>query len=129
LRLKFADKLAEPTTLSFPCLRAANAAVHPRKAQAWRKRGGARFPPDSGFNVYLPRAGSTDASQQGRGLFGPIIVDEPKAPDVDLDASVVLSEWNLDGSDRMKNDFAAPAISRGSGRKGGVVFANNGAVR
>jgi FtsP/CotA-like multicopper oxidase with cupredoxin domain len=133
LRLKFANKLAEPTTLSFPGLRSANAAAGIGGLTQERLKPGASadircFPPDSGFNLYLPRAGSTDASQQGRGLFGPIIVDEPKMPDVDLDAAVVLSDWNVDESGQIKNDFADPGIGRGSGRKGGVVFANNGAA-
>ena len=133
LRLRFANKLAEPTTLSFPGLRAANAAAGIGGLTQERLKPGAsaeiRFvPPDSGFNLYLPHAGSTDASQQGRGLFGPIIVDEPKAPDVDLDAAVMLSDWNVDASGQIKDDFADPAIGRGSGRKGGVVFANGAAA-
>ncbi len=133
LRLKFANKLAQPTTLSFPGLRAANAAAGVGGLTQERLKPGAsadiRFiPPDSGFNLYLPRAGSTDASQQGHGLFGPIIVDEAKAPDVDFDAAVVLSDWNVDASGRIKDDFADPATGRGSGRKGGVVFANGAAA-
>src|SRR6202042_3638654 len=133
LRLKFANKLAEPTTLGFPGLRAANSAAGIAGLTQERLKPGAsadiRFtPPDSGFNLYLPRAGSTDASQQGRGLFGPIIVDEAKAPDVDFDAAVVLSDWNVDASGRIKDDFADPAIGRGSGRKCGVVFANGAAA-
>jgi FtsP/CotA-like multicopper oxidase with cupredoxin domain len=72
LRLKFANKLTEPTTLSFPGLRAANAAAGIGGLTQERLKPGAgadiRFiPPDSGFNLYLPRAGSTDASQQGAG--------------------------------------------------------------
>ena len=129
LRLKLTNKLAEPTTLSFPGLRAANATAGIGGLTQERLKPDASaeirlIPPDSGFNLYLPRAGSTDASQQGRGLFGPIIVDEPKAPDVDLDAAVVLSDWNVDASGRIEDDFADPAIGRGSGRKGGVIFAN-----
>ena len=129
LRLKFANKLAEPTTLSFPGLHAPNAAGGIGGLTQERLKPGAsteiRFlPPDSGFNLYLPHAGSTDAAQQGRGLFGPIIVDETKAPDVDLDAAVVLSDWNVDASGRIVEDFADPAVGRGNGRKGGVVFAN-----
>jgi FtsP/CotA-like multicopper oxidase with cupredoxin domain len=129
LRLKFANKLAESTTLGFPGLRAANAAAGIAGLTQERLKPGAsadiRFtPPDSGFNLYLPRAGSTDASQQGRGLFGPIIVDEAKAPDVDFAAAVVLSDWNVDASGQIKDDFADPTIGRGSGRKCGVVFAN-----
>jgi FtsP/CotA-like multicopper oxidase with cupredoxin domain len=133
LRLKLTNKLAEPTTLSFPGLRAANATAGIGGLTQERLKPDASaeirlIPPDSGFNLYLPRAGSTDASQQGRGLFGPIIVDEPKAPDVDLDAAVVLSDWNVDASGRIADDFTDPAIGRGSGRKGGVIFANNGAA-
>jgi FtsP/CotA-like multicopper oxidase with cupredoxin domain len=132
LKLRLSNKLAEPTTLSFPGLRAANAAAGIGGLTQERIKPGAsaeiRFvPPDSGFNLYLPRAGSTDASQQGRGLFGPIIVDEPKAPDVDVDAAVLLSDWNVDASGQIKDDFADPAIGRGSGRKGDVVFANEAA--
>jgi FtsP/CotA-like multicopper oxidase with cupredoxin domain len=127
------NKLAEPTTLSFPGLRAVNAVagIGGLTQESLKPNASAQIrfiPPDSGFNLYLPRAGSTDASQQGRGLFGPIIVDEPKAPDVDLDAAVVLSDWNVDASGRIEDDFAEPAIGRGSGRKGGVIFANNGAA-
>ena len=129
LRLKFANKLAEPTTLSFPGLRSANAAAGIGGLTQERLKPEARaeirfIPADSGFNLYLPHAGSTDASQQGRGLFGPIIVDEPKAPDIDLDAAVVLSDWSVDGSGQIKDDFTDPVIGRGTGRKGGVIFAN-----
>ena len=129
LRLMFANKLAEPTTLSFPGLGSANAAAGIGGLTQERLKPDARaeirfIPPDSGFNLYLPHAGSTDASQQGRGLFGPIIVDETKAPDVDLDAAVVLSDWNVDGSGQIKDDFTDPVIGRGTGRKGGVIFAN-----
>ena len=129
LRLKFANKLDESTTLGFPGLRAANSAAGIGGLTQERLKPGAsadiRFtPPDSGFNLYLPRAGASDASQQGRGLFGPIIVDEPNMPDVELDAAVVLSDWNVEASGQIKDDFADPAISRGSGRKGGVIFAN-----
>ena len=133
LRLKLTNKLAEPTTLSFPGLRAVNAVagIGGLTQESLKPDASAEIhfiPPDSGFNLYLPRAGSTDASQQGRGLFGPIIVDEPKAPDVDLDAAVVLSDWDVDASGRIEDDFAEPAIGQGSGRKGGVIFANNGAA-
>jgi FtsP/CotA-like multicopper oxidase with cupredoxin domain len=129
LKLRLSNRLAEPTTLSFPGLRAANSAAGIGGLTQDKLKPGAsadiRFvPPDSGFNLYLPHAGLTDPGQQGRGLFGPIVVDEAKSPDVDLDAAVVLSDWNVDTSGRIKDDFGDPAISRGSGRKGDVVFAN-----
>lgn len=129
LRLRFTNMLAAPTTLSFPGLRAANSAAGiGGLTQETLKPGVSaeiRFvPPDSGFNLYLPHAGLTDPGQQGGGLFGPIVVDETKPPDVDLDATVVLSEWNVDTSTWIKDDFADPASGRGSGHKGGVVLAN-----
>ena len=133
LRLTFANKLAEPTTLSFPGLRAANAAAGVGGLTQERVRPGEsaeiRFvPPDSGFNLYLPRAGSTDASQQGRGLFGPIIVEEARKPDVDLDAAIILSDWTIDASGRIRQDVSDPAAGSGSGRKDGLVFANDAAA-
>jgi len=132
-RLMLANKLAEPTTLSFPGLRAANAAAGVGGLTGARLQPGAsaeiRFvAPDSGFNLYLPHAGVTDAGQQGRGLFGPIIVEEAVRPDVDLDAAIVLSDWNVDANGQIRQDFADPAIERASGRKGSLVFANGAAA-
>jgi FtsP/CotA-like multicopper oxidase with cupredoxin domain len=132
-KLKLANKLAEPTTLSFPGLRAANAAAGVGGLTGARLKPGAsaeiRFvAPDPGFNLYLPHAGATDAGQQGRGLFGPIIVEEAVKPDVDLDAAIVLSDWNVDANGQIRQDFADPAIERASGRKGDLVFANGAAA-
>jgi FtsP/CotA-like multicopper oxidase with cupredoxin domain len=133
LTLRFKNGLAEPTALSFPGLRAANASAGyggltaPRLAPG--RTADIRFaPPDAGFNLYLPHAGATDAAQQGRGLFGPIVVDEAVAPDVDQDVAVVLSDWSLDDKGRIKDDFSDPAVARAAGRRGGLVFANAGAA-
>ena len=81
LKLRFANRLAEPTTLCFAGLRTPNAVAGYGGLTGPRLAPGAsadiRFtPPDPGFNLYLPHAGATDAGQQGRGLFGPIVVDE-----------------------------------------------------
>jgi len=132
LRVKFSNMLAEPTTLSFPGLRAVNSAAGVGGLTQERVKPGAnaeiRFvPPDCGFNFYLPHAGASDSAQQGRGLFGPIVVDEAKPPEVDLDAAALLSDWNIDAAGGIRDDFADPAIGRGAGRKGGILFAN-GAV-
>ncbi len=129
LKLRLVNKLAEPTALSFSGLRAANASAGYGGLTQPRLQPGAsadiRFsPPDSGFNLYLPHAGSTDAGQQGRGLFGPIVVEEANKTDADQDIAVVLSDWSLDERGRIKDDFADPALARGAGRKGGLVFAN-----
>lgn len=129
LRLRLSNRLLDPTTLSFPGLRAANTVAGIGGLTQERLKSGAsaeiRFiPPDAGFNLYLPHAGLTDPCQQGCGLFGPIIVDEAKAPDVDLDTAAVLSDWNVESNGPIKDDFANPVIGRGSGREGRVVLAN-----
>ena len=129
LRLRLSNRLLDPTTLSFPGLRAANSAAGIGGLTQERLKSGAsaeiRFiPPDPGFNLYLPHAGLTDPGQQGHGLFGPIIVEDAKAPDVDLDTAAVLSDWNVESSGQIKDDFANPVIGRGSGRKGGLVLTN-----
>ena len=99
-------------------------AASPKRAQTWRK-GGDPFR-STRFRFQNPPAsrGVTDPEQQGRGLFGPIVVDEAKPPDVDLDVILVLSEWNVDASGRINDDFADPVSSPGKGLKDGMVFAN-----
>jgi FtsP/CotA-like multicopper oxidase with cupredoxin domain len=133
LKLKLANRLEEPTTLSFPGLRAANAGAGVGGLTQERLKPGAnaeiRFvAPDAGFNLYLPHAGPSDAAQQGRGLLGPIIVEEAVEADVDLDAAIVLTDWNVDANGQIKDDFSDPAIGRTSGRRGAVVFANGEAA-
>ena len=133
LKLRFVNQLAEPTTLSFPGLRAANASAGAGGLTQEPVQPGASseiriVAPDAGFNLYLPRAGLSDAAQQGRGLFGPILIQEAAKPDVDLDAAVVLSDWNLDANGRIKDDFSDPGFGRGTGRRGGLVFANGAAA-
>jgi len=129
LRLRLSNGLLDPTTLSFPGLRAANSAAGIGGLTQDRLKSGAsaeiRFvPPDAGFNLYLPHAGLSDPGHQGGGLFGPIVVEEAQRADVDLDAAVVLSDWNVDSKGQIKDDFANPAIGPESGRNGGVIFAN-----
>ena len=133
LKLRFSNKLTESTTLCFPGLRIPNAVAGYGGLTGPRVAPGAsadvRFvPPDSGFNLYMPHAGATDAAQQGRGLFGPIVVDEVETFDVDDDFVVMLSDWNLDNKGAINNDFADPAIARGAGRRGTLVFANGAAA-
>jgi FtsP/CotA-like multicopper oxidase with cupredoxin domain len=133
LKLRFDNKLAEPTTLSFPGLRASNAGAGVGGLTQERLRPGAgveiRFvAPDAGFNLYLPHAGLSDAAQQGRGLFGPIIVEEAVKPDVDVDAAIVLSDWNVDANGQIRDDFSDIAVGRGNGRRGSLVFASGAAA-
>ncbi len=133
LKLRFVNRLAEPTALSFSGLRTANAAAGYGGLTGPRIAPGATadvqfMPPDSGFNLYLPHSGAANSAQQGRGLFGPILVEEADKADVDKDVAVVLADWSLDERGQIKDDFSDPALARGAGRKGGLVFANGAAA-
>ncbi len=133
LKVRLVNQLAEPTALSFPGLRSPNASAGYGGLTGPRLQPGASAdlqfgPPDAGFNLYLPHSGTTDARQQGLGLFGPIIVEEAEPVDVDEDVAVVLSDWRLDERGQIRDDFADPAVSRGAGRRGGLVFANGAAA-
>jgi FtsP/CotA-like multicopper oxidase with cupredoxin domain len=45
---------------------------------------------------------------------------------VDEDFVVVLSDWSFDDKGQIKNDFSDPTLARGAGRRGSLVFANEG---
>jgi FtsP/CotA-like multicopper oxidase with cupredoxin domain len=116
LALQLANRLDAPTTLSFPGLRIDNAfAGIAGLTQAPIAPGGeaeVRFtPPDAGFNLYLPDAGAATARQLASGLFGPIVVEEPAPPDVDLEAVVVVADWRLDEVGRLRDDAGPPSLT------------------
>ncbi len=115
LALSLANRLDAPTMLSFPGLRIANAlAGIAGLTQAPIEPGGEaeiRFtPPDAGFNLYLPDAGAATARQLASGLFGPIVVEEPSPPAVDLEAAVVLADWRIDDAGRLRDDAGPTGI-------------------
>jgi FtsP/CotA-like multicopper oxidase with cupredoxin domain len=129
LKVRLRNKLTEPTTLSFPGLRAINASAGIGGLTQPPVAPGAsldiRFsPPDAGFNLYFPHAGAASAGQVSRGLFGPIVVEEDLAPAVDLETVVALSDWRLDPSGQLA-DLGQADLGRGAGRVGAVLTANS----
>ena len=100
LRLDFENALTEPTALSFPGLRAENAALFAGKPRiaANEKRSFVLAPPESGFNIYGAVLGPDPGRQFARGLYGPLIVEEPAPPDVDLEVIALVSDWRYDPS-------------------------------
>jgi len=133
LQVRLINKLSAPTTLCWHGLRIANAmagvggltqpAVPPGGSFDYRFT-----PPDSGFNLYRPHAGAATPGQVGRGLYGPVVVDEASPPARDLEAIVALADWKLDADGRVRDDFSDPALARGAGRLGALVAANNAAT-
>jgi FtsP/CotA-like multicopper oxidase with cupredoxin domain len=128
LAVRLLNNLPEPTTLSFPGLRAANASTGIGGLTQPPIAPGAsldiRFsPPDAGFNLYFPHAGSASSGQISRGLFGPIVVEESSPPAADVEMVVVLSDWRLDGSGQIA-DLDLADLGRGAGRIGSTLTAN-----
>ena len=129
LKLRLTNGLQQPTCLSFPGLRLPNAnAGIAGLTQAPLTPGASAdlvfSPPDSGFNLYAPHVGANDAEQFQRGLYGPIIVDEPTPPAIDFESVVILTDWRLDAQAQIKDDFGDAALAQGAGRIGALLGAN-----
>jgi FtsP/CotA-like multicopper oxidase with cupredoxin domain len=130
LKVRLTNRLAEATSLCWSGLRGANAMAGIGGLTQPPVQPGASFdyhftPPDSGFNLYRPHAGAATSGQTGRGLYGPIVVDEASPPQRDLEAIVALADWSLDDRGQVRDDFADPAAARGAGHIGGLLAANN----
>jgi FtsP/CotA-like multicopper oxidase with cupredoxin domain len=133
LKVRLTNSLTEPTSLCWPGMRIANAmAGIGGLTQNAVPPGGSfdyRFTlPDSGFNLYRPHAGAATAGQIGRGLYGPIVVEEAAPPAHDLEAIVVLADWSLDDQGQARDNFSDPVAARGAGHLGALLTANNGAA-
>ncbi len=59
--------------------------------------------PDAGMFWYHSHNRSWE--QVARGLFGPLIVDEPIPPDVDQDLVVIIDDWRLTDEGELFDDF------------------------
>jgi FtsP/CotA-like multicopper oxidase with cupredoxin domain len=126
IKLRLVNRLDQPLTLSFQGLRRANAldgvagltqkAVRPGESFDYRFT-----PGDSGFTWYRSHVLPHIPEQLGRGLFGPIIVDEAKPPEVDRDMLVTLTDWKLDDGAQIIDDFGVPADVLGIGRIGSLL--------
>jgi FtsP/CotA-like multicopper oxidase with cupredoxin domain len=133
LKVRLTNKLAEPTSLCWPGLRIANAMAGIGGLTQPAILPGASFdyrftPPDSGFNLYRPHVGAATAGQVGRGLYGPIVVEEVSPPARDLEAFVALSDWDLDAQGHVRDNFSDPGAARGAGHLGALLSANGGSA-
>ena len=79
--------------------------------------------PDAG--TYWYHAHTNSMEQVGRGLSGPLIVDEPEAPDVDRDEILMLGDWLLDPeTGGFMEPFDHPMMMSHGGRTGNLVGVN-----
>lgn len=81
---------------------------------------------DAGTYWYHPHLGSPE--QVGRGLYGPLIVDEAAPPAVDGDVVWMLGDWRLDREARIVDDFVNFMDASHAGRIGNTVTVN-GTIR
>ena len=136
LRLKLGERLRvvfenglpeEATTVHWHGLRIPNAMDGvPHMTQA-AVRPGESFvyeftPPDAGTFWYHPHERSV--IQVGRGLFGPLIVEEPEPPRVDRDVTWVLNDWRLDPNGSIRSDFLSFNDRFNEGRLGDLSTVN-----
>jgi FtsP/CotA-like multicopper oxidase with cupredoxin domain len=79
-------------------------------------------PPDAGTFWYHPHINSLE--QLGRGLSGPLIVEEAQPLPVDRDVVWALSDWRLRSDGELAAGFGNPMEAAMSGRIGNLVTLN-----
>lgn len=127
LRVLVENDLPEETTVHWHGVRVPNAMDGvPHLTQAPIEPGGSfayEFTAhDAGTFWYHPHQRSFE--QVGRGLYGPLIVEERQPIRVDRDITWILDDWRLDGSGQISDDFGSPHDMTMSGRVGNTVTIN-----
>jgi FtsP/CotA-like multicopper oxidase with cupredoxin domain len=132
LRIEVENALGVDTTVHWHGVRVPNAMDGvPQLTQPPIKANGGRFVyefelRDAGTYWYHPHLGSPE--QVGRGLYGPLIIDETQPPAVDRDVVWMLGDWRLDREARIVDDFGNFMDASHAGRIGNTVTVN-GAIR
>lgn len=131
LRVEIENRLGVPTTVHWHGIRLPNAMDGVPGLTQEPIAPGTRFVyefdvPDAGTFWYHPHLGAPE--QVGRGLYGALIVEERAPVSVDRDATWVLSDWRLDRSAKIVQDFGNFRDASHDGRIGNTVTVN-GAVR
>jgi FtsP/CotA-like multicopper oxidase with cupredoxin domain len=78
--------------------------------------------PDAGTFWYHPHVRSSE--QQGRGLYGVLIVEEREPPRVDRDVTWVIDDWRLSEDAAISETFDHPRDLSHDGRLGNVATLN-----
>ena len=118
VKIRLINKLPQPTSLTWPGVRIANAMDGVGALTQEPVASGASFeyrftPPDSGFFAYRPGVSPFVNEQLGRGLCGALIVDEANPPQADRDLLAIIADWRLDEKGEIVADFGSQA-GRGS---------------
>lgn len=127
LRVSVKDELEEETTVHWHGIRLPNAMDGvPHLTQPPIKSGESFLydfvVPDAGIYWYHPHHNSSQ--QVGRGLYGPLIVDEVEPIEVDRDITWILGDWRLMEDGQISDDFGNMHDSMHAGRVGNTITIN-----
>ncbi|MBU0726704.1 MAG: multicopper oxidase family protein [Alphaproteobacteria bacterium] len=127
LRIAVENGLAEETTIHWHGVRVPNAMDGvPHLNQPPIAPGGTFIyefdAVDAGTFWYHPHQRSFE--QVGRGLYGPLIVEEPEPPQVDREVVWVLDDWRLTRAAEISDDFGNGHDISHNGRIGNTVTIN-----
>ncbi|MBB4040986.1 FtsP/CotA-like multicopper oxidase with cupredoxin domain [Microvirga flocculans] len=130
LRMTLRNETSRPLSLHVHGMRGPNAAdgvggltqapVFPGQSHE------SRFvPPDSGTFLLRPCILGGSAEPLERGLSGLLIVEEPRAPEVDRDLALLMDDWRL-AEDGTLAPFERPSEPAPAGRLGNWLSVNGG---
>jgi FtsP/CotA-like multicopper oxidase with cupredoxin domain len=127
LRIAVENQLAEETTVHWHGLRVPNAMDGVPHLTQRPIAPGETFVyefdvPDAGTYWYHPHQRSFE--QVGRGLYGPLIVEEAEPIKVDRDITWMLDDWRLLPDAQISNDFGNFMDASHNGRVGNTVTVN-----
>jgi len=128
VRVRLENDLPQPTTIHWHGIRIDNAMDGVAGLTQPAVEPGGSFDyafkvPDAGTFWYHPHNLSWE--QVARGLYGPLIVDEPDPPEVDQDIALVFDDWRLDETGQIHEaSFAAMMDWSHAGRLGNVLTIN-----
>lgn len=127
LRVEVENGLAEETTVHWHGVRVPNAMDGVPHLTQTPIAVGERFvyefdAVDAGTFWYHPHQRGFE--QVGRGLYGPLIVEEPEPIRVDRDVTWVLGDWRLKKSGEISEDFGNRHDIHHNGRVGNTVTIN-----
>lgn len=121
------NTLDEPTAIHWHGVRLANAMDGvpglTQKPVAPGESFDYRFtPPDAGSFLYYPL--TSPSEQVGRGLYGPLIVQEKDEPFADQDLIVLLDDWRLSEDGTIEETFGHLHDASQGGRRGNWLTVN-----
>ena len=127
IRIEFENKLDEETTIHWHGVRLPNAMDGVPHLTQKPVAPGERFlyefdAIDAGTFWYHPHQRGFE--QVGRGLYGPLIVEEPNPIQVDREVTWMLDDWRLEQSAEISNDFGDAHDMSHNGRVGNTVTIN-----